>query len=245
MIIVAISGWAKSGKDTAAKILIDDYCFNRVAFADPLKNTVAQQFDFDRASLDTQAMKESPILGMPVRPKDPFTKMLAEFMFKEYRTKSGRQCENFIYARMTGEKELQFMGLMKAVDKNGVEEYWPEPLYWTRRSLMMLEGSSKRATNPDYWVDKAIRTARSQNKELVVISDLRYRNEIYATKMALGEGDKLITVRINRFDDSPSGDPSERDLDDAEFDVTIENRGSIDDFYKSVNDFAKTIAAKK
>jgi hypothetical protein len=234
--IVAISGWAKSGKDTAAKILISDYGFNRVAFADPLKNTVADQFNFERNSLDTQALKEAPILTMRVEPKDPFTRMLSEFMIKEFRTLGGKQCHEFVYTKFEGDKEPQFVGIC-----GDGENMWPEPVFWTRRSLMMLEGSSKRATNPNYWVEKAIKTARAQNKEYIVISDLRYRNEIYAVKMALGGADSLTTVRINRFDDSPSGDPSERDLDQAEFDVVIENRGSIDDFYGDVNELAKSL----
>lgn len=230
MKVVAISGWARSGKDTAAKILIEDYGFNRIAFADPLKNTVAEQFGFERQSLDNQSLKETPVLSMPVKPKDPFTKMIAEFMIKEFRTKSGHQCESFTYRTLEKGDSPQFMGLYHGLNGKNEEEYWPEPVYWTRRALMMLEGSSKRSTNPDYWVEKAIGTARSQNKERIVISDLRYKNEIYAMKMALGDGDELTTVRVNRFESTSSEDPSERDLDDTTFDIVIENRGTKEEF---------------
>jgi len=246
MLIIALSGWAKSGKDTAAKILISDYGFSRVAFADPLKNTVAQQFDLERQSLDDQALKEAPLLDMMVEPRDPFTRMIAEFMHKEFRTKTGKQCDSFYYHYNSEDiADASFLGVMSGPDETGELVQWMEPLYWTRRALMMVEGSSKRSTNPNYWVDRAIKTARSQNKELVVISDLRYKNEIYAMKMALGNDDELVTVRINRFENSPSSDPSERDLDDAEFDLYIENRGSIDEFYKNVNEFAKKVSSRK
>jgi dephospho-CoA kinase len=35
--LVGLTGYARSGKDTAAQVLINDG-FNRVAFADPMKN---------------------------------------------------------------------------------------------------------------------------------------------------------------------------------------------------------------
>jgi hypothetical protein len=36
--IIGLTGYAQSGKDTAAKILTDNYKFERVAFADPIRN---------------------------------------------------------------------------------------------------------------------------------------------------------------------------------------------------------------
>src|SRR5271165_2947097 len=114
MKVVAISGWAKSGKDTAAKILISDYGFNRVAFADPLKNTVAEQYGFERQSLDDQSLKEAPVLTMQVEPRDPYTRMIAEFMHKEFRTKFGKQCESFYYNYNGPDiADASFLGVMR------------------------------------------------------------------------------------------------------------------------------------
>lgn len=36
--IIGLSGYARSGKDTVSKILVEDYKFTRVAFADPIRN---------------------------------------------------------------------------------------------------------------------------------------------------------------------------------------------------------------
>lgn len=36
--IIGLSGFARSGKDTVAEILVNDYGFERVAFADPIRN---------------------------------------------------------------------------------------------------------------------------------------------------------------------------------------------------------------
>lgn len=35
--IIGLSGYARSGKDTVARILVEDYKFTRVAFADPIR----------------------------------------------------------------------------------------------------------------------------------------------------------------------------------------------------------------
>jgi hypothetical protein len=230
MKVVAVSGWIGSGKDELAKQLIANFGFKRVAYADPLKDIVAEQFGFDRASLDDRILKEAPLLNMPVVPKDKFTQNLCEFMITEFRTESGERCKSF-RTNLDGD----FFG-QTAEDKR-------ERVYWTRRALCILEGSTKRTANPDYWVNRAISTARNQGLELVVISDLRYKNELATTRAALVRGDVFVAVRVNRFDTCESQDPSERDLDDAKFDIVVENRGTLEEFEKGVSILAADIVA--
>jgi len=226
MKVIAISGWVKSGKDTAANLLINEFGFTRVGFADKLKDNVAEDYDLDRASLDDQAQKELPLLHMPVKGLDGFTKNLSTFLIREFRTKDGVRPVDSVYQDVDGVNT--FMGVLPDNSR--------EIVYWTRRALCILEGSTKRTADPDYWVKIAVKTAKRTGKNLVVISDLRYRNELSTTKMALEAGDELVTVRVNRFDDTESKDPSERDLDNAEFDVVIENRSTLEEFLTSVRD---------
>ena len=40
-ILLLLSGWSQSGKDSVAKILVESYDFQRFAFADPIKEDVA------------------------------------------------------------------------------------------------------------------------------------------------------------------------------------------------------------
>lgn len=222
MKVVAISGWSTSGKDTLANLLIKEYGFKRIGFADPLKDNVARDFNLDRASLDDQNLKNQPLLDMPVSLRDGFTKNLGAFMVREFRTKDGKIC-----------------GIGKFVDVDGVTDFYGyddqgnlEKLYWTRRALCILEGSTKRTADADYWVKRAMQNAKENGIELVVISDLRYRNELAGIKSSLDESDTLLTVRVNRFDTHPtnSTDPSERDLDNAEFDVVLENRATFQEY---------------
>lgn len=109
--------------------------------------------------------------------------------------------------------------------------------YWTPRALCILEGSVKRSVRTNYWVKRVVDKVNSDSESLVVISDLRYRSEVDQLKEAFGEN--LITVRINRFETSPSEDPSERDLDNYNFDVTIDNKGSLEEFLNKVNNVIK------
>lgn len=213
MRIIAISGWKRSGKDTLASHLVEAYGYKQISFARPLKDSVSEQFDIERWMIDDQKVKESPILSMPVYAKDAFSEMLVKFMWKELRREDGLQAE-FMQIEPTTNRAY---GLI--VDKP------VSPMYWTPRALCILEGSTKRAASPDYWVSKAIKTANEINPNATyIISDLRYRSEIQGIKDALSQKDQLITVRINRFDDSPSSDPSERDLDNADFDIVIANK---------------------
>lgn len=209
MKVIAISGWKRSGKDTVAEYLIKEHGFTRFGFADTLKDMVAEQYGIPRSHCDDPNFKEEPILTMPVQTKDKFGETIHNFMRGEFRP-----------------------GDMSGGDS---------PLFWTPRALCILEGSVKRSARTDYWVKKVVDNIYKVDGEKVannqevyaVISDLRYRSELGQLREAFGSD--LITVRINRFEDCPSTDPSERDLDNAEFDVVLSNTGTLEELYEKVN----------
>jgi adenylate kinase family enzyme len=100
--------------------------------------------------------------------------------------------------------------------------------FWTPRALAILEGSIKRSVNSRYWVQRALQTIAKNEK--VVLTDMRYGSEMtQIVEFAEKNDQNLVTVRIERFNSSPSSDPSERDLDNADFDITIDNRGDLKD----------------
>lgn len=189
--IICISGWKRSGKDTAANLLIEKYGAKRIGFADPLKDLVSELFPVERMATDSPVLKEAPLYHMPVKAKDGFSKNVTEFMSGEL--------------------------------KHG---------YWTPRALCILVGSTMRSVDSDFWVKKAL--AKVEPGGLYVIADARYKNEIDTIKSL---SPSVLSLRINRFDESPSTDPSERDLDDYKFDHTIYNKGTLEDFLESVDNF--------
>ncbi len=219
--LICFSGWKGAGKDECAKYLIERHNAIRVALADPLKNMVSKEYGVDRSSLDDPKRKELPILEMPVEPKDAYTKMIAEFMFKEFRNKIGLPPHDFYWS------EHGFVGVFKNRDFEGRDSNMTlyDHLYWTPRALAILKGSTNRAVNPNFWTDKAFESIEDSlglnRKNLVVVTDVRYKSELVQFKERFGKD--VVFVRVNRFKESPSQDPSERDLDDAEFDFYVDN----------------------
>jgi hypothetical protein len=203
MKVIAISGWKGSGKDTVAGYLIKNYGAVRTAFADPLKDMTAAEYEIERSWMDDPAFKEKPLLELPVTPKDGFSEMIANFMTKEFKPgPDGR-------------------------------------MYWTPRALCILKGSTNRSVDKQYWVQRAMSDISKKKAELNVITDLRYRSEAEQLKEKFGTN--LILVRINRFEKSPSSDPSERDLDSYEFDFYIDNTRDLTDTYRQADEIIAKI----
>jgi hypothetical protein len=213
MKLIAISGWKQNGKDTLADYLIAKHGATRVSFADPLKDLAAAEYGIPREDLDLPSRKEQPILSMPVDPQDAFSRMLSEFMFKEFRDAGGAQPTEFDYVQ----------GKFQGINQGSYTQ-----LFWTPRALAILKGSSNRAVRSDFWVAQAIKLANTK-EGIVVISDLRYKSELKQMRDAFG--DKMTTLRVQRYDTSPSSDPSERDLDDGVFDFHVENKGTLEELY--------------
>lgn len=196
MFVIALNGWKQSGKDTTAEFLEDAYGFTRYAFADTLKDLVANTYKIPRASLDDPKLKEKALPQYPVNPKDPFGKMITDYMKAEF-----------------------------SVVKN--------KKYWNPRSLAILEGSVKRSVNTQHWVNTITRSITTSTTTKAVITDLRYRSEVEELRKVFDK-QQLLIVRINRWDESPSVDPSERDLDDFNFDIVIENREGIEELHRQI-----------
>jgi adenylate kinase family enzyme len=90
--------------------------------------------------------------------------------------------------------------------------------FWTPRALCILEGSAKRAVHSNYWTSRIVSQMHPDRK--YVISDLRYRSEADTLRMLLPK-QELQLIRINRFPTVDTNDPSERDLDQYNFDNSI------------------------
>ena len=213
--VICISGYKFSGKDTCANYLVEKYGAVRVSLADPLKDLVSVEYGLDRASLDNPQLKEEPLLHLPVEPKDDFTRMISEFMFKEFRDERGRQPIKYV----TGDN---FCGIFSDAGQ--------EKLYHTPRSLCILKGSTNRIVKSNFWVEKTFEkideSLKNNPNRIVVVPDLRYKSEMLQFRKKFG--DDFNTIRITRHESSPSNDPSERDLDGSKFDFHVDNSGILE-----------------
>lgn len=226
--VVAFSGFKQSGKDSSVNYLVDKYNFRRISFADPLKDTVTKSFYIPREWLDDPKHKEKPLTEYPAPAADEFTKMVNQFMVREFRTTGG-------FPPAAADIRVRNGYLQTFTNE------W-ENLYHTPRSLAILVGSSMRAGDSAFWVKKAIDKIEELKCEGIsnfAISDLRYKSE--AKQLREVFGNELVTIRINRFDSSPSTDPSELDLVDYNHDFSVENKGTKEELFAKVDEIINTL----
>lgn len=104
----------------------------------------------------------------------------------------------------------------------------------TVRELLQGIGQGLRdAIDPNLWVK--ILFANTEGWSNYIIADVRYPNEVYAIKKRNG-----ILIRIDRKGAGAGNHSSETALDNyKEWDVHIENNGSIEDLFETMKIFIK------
>lgn len=104
----------------------------------------------------------------------------------------------------------------------------------TVRELLQGIGQGLRdAIDPNLWVK--ILFANTEDWSNYIIADVRYPNEVYAIKERNG-----ILIRIDRKGAGAGNHSSETALDDyKDWDVHIENNGSIEDLFEAMKIFIK------
>ena len=104
----------------------------------------------------------------------------------------------------------------------------------TVRELLQGIGQGLRdAIDPNLWVK--ILFANTKGWSNYIIADVRYPNEVYAIKKRNG-----VLIRIDRKGAGAGNHSSETALDNyKEWDVHIENNGSIEDLFEAMKIFIK------
>ena len=104
----------------------------------------------------------------------------------------------------------------------------------TVRELLQGIGQGLRdAIDPNLWVK--ILFANTEGWSNYIIADVRYPNEVYAIKKRNG-----VLIRIDRKGAGAGNHSSETALDDyKEWDIHIENNGSIEDLFETMRIFIK------
>jgi hypothetical protein len=217
--LILISGWKESGKDTVYNFLQRKYGFIRVAFADLLKDQTATMYPVKRDELDSTAWKAKPMLDYPVIAKDDFSDAVQRLIYNHFATAEG------LSPQANKDPELHLGRIDQVLCWDG------QPLFWTRRAILVMDGSTKRTFNPNYWIDAPLLGAKVH--PLIAVTDARYENEITrAVKLLEGEYD-IITFRVDTLKPPLSTDASERSLDNFSFDRRVVNEhDGIEKFYK-------------
>jgi hypothetical protein len=203
--ILALSGKAGSGKDTAFRLIEGVYGnqVHRVAFADVLKDKTSTLFSIPRTHFDSLSLKEQPLKQYPVVSTDPFSSIIINLLLA---TGSIKRLDGTI-----------------TKDINGGGHHTP-------RTLAILIGSVMRSIDPHHWV-RAAYDKMSPDK-LNIITDLRYESELdILTKMS----PHTLSLRIERDNlVSHSNDASETNLDHYPFDFYVRNNSHLVDYSGSL-----------
>lgn len=211
--IIGICGKAGSGKDTIADILVKDFGFVKVAFADPLKRVCKEIFEFSNEQL----------WGPSDKRNEPDFRYCRTPHQQGYDPVSGRPTTI----------DAEYLTPRYALQKLGTEwgrdcypDIWIE--YAMRVAKRLLSGGPL-----NYDPSVGLRTKYVSDPEIrgVVISDVRFINEVEGLRT---RGAKVIKVTrpMQGLKGTAATHRSETEQDaipDASFDEFIKNDGSLED----------------
>jgi len=136
-------------------------------------------------------------------------------------------------------KEIEDKRFMKAT-LGGDPEY---SVFWTPREIMQEFGAFYRKIDYDFWVKglrKFLHNELLKGHKDFIVTDVRYVNEVKFIKSKKG-----ILVHISRDTDNEihgANHESEINLDEyKDFDINVDNSGSLDDLKKASYDIVKAI----
>jgi hypothetical protein len=225
--IIAFCGQAGSGKDTAADFLVKNHGFVKVAFADVLKRVCREIFDFSDEQLwGSSAERNKPDTRYARFALNPMTatREVHGEQVGEYRdTEKGRE---FVPQYLTPRHALQQLGT-----EYGRECY---PNIWVEYALrvadkLLHKSGVLRSVHYSYTQQDGLRVTNvpvGPKPAGVVISDVRFKNEIDAIRAA---GGKIIRLKRGQGLEGAAGqhrsEAEQRELPDDLFDKIIDNRG--------------------
>jgi len=134
---------------------------------------------------------------------------------------------------------------LRLTDVLGPEDDWEvaKELPEVRRLLQALGTEAGRnILGENVWVDAAFRVV-DEIPGPVVITDVRFPNELHYVEGWCGSGRYGLTVRVERPSLPPNTDlhPSETALDDAAFDYGVRNDGTVADLHVQADNIALSL----
>jgi len=94
--IIGLCGKKYSGKDTVGQYLVDNYGYERAAFADLLKQSVAALFGITREEVD-EWKDESKAIYVTVSPDYDYTSMVASMTWREFLQRYGTESHREVF----------------------------------------------------------------------------------------------------------------------------------------------------
>lgn len=180
--IIGISGFIGSGKGTVSDILVEEYNFTKISFADRLKDTVAIIFDWPRDLIegqdpDSRAWREHP---------DPWW---SEELGYNFSPRMAMQRVGTDCLRKGLDDNIWVLTVKKILQENPETDFViPDIRFYNERDLIRAMGGEmwrvKQGNDPD-WTHKAISDNRYDTtwmKEHPEIHESEWRWMDYATE---------------------------------------------------------------
>ena len=102
--IVGLSGQKRSGKDTIAAYLVKEHNFERKAFADPLKRSVAALFDIPYSEVDKLKLDDDLLVGIGSNGKPEYDQWIQyegfrALSFREFLQRYGTESHRDVFGQ--------------------------------------------------------------------------------------------------------------------------------------------------
>jgi hypothetical protein len=183
--IIGLAGFKGSGKDTVAAYLVKKHGFERKAYADPLKQSIAALFDIPFTEVD--------------RLKNDDRARVAIGDLEEQR-------------RLFPIPEYPVMSFRQILQRYGTEAH-------------------RDVFGQDFWLEYTLPSNGYYSGRSIVVTDVRFANEVKRIKDFGGS-----IWLVDRVTDRSSFDPHASEKLDFGTDLTVPNRGTIDDLYARIEE---------
>lgn len=209
MQLIGLSGYARSGKDEAAKVLVEEFGFKRIAFADKLR-------DFLYA-LDPIVTVKNVDATINVKDGETIKRL---YIDKETRATVPLSVD---------------IRVRQVIDKHGWDGYKETEYGKEIRGLLQRLGTEagRNTLWDSIWIDAALHDLDEQGR--YVVTDARFPNEAEAILSRSGQLWRITRAGVGPANQHAS----ETSLDDFKgFSWYVENNGTLEEFKENVRTVA-------
>lgn len=204
-LIIAVAGFAGSGKDTACDYLVDKHGFKKTSFAAPLKQMAKIAFGFTDEQLYGPSSKREE--------QDP------RYPFSGICLACGQDCEAMIpheavawHCRPCNRDYPMFINARVALQTLGTE--------WGRRLTTNI------------WANAGVNHMLMNEGDRWCLSDLRFKNEFEAVKAA---GGRVIRLMRGQIQHNHASETELLSIPLGDFDMAIHNHGELNKLFIGID----------
>lgn len=204
--IIGLCGYAGTGKDTVADLLVHHAGFSKIAFADALRAEAAEGFCVEPIVFTRRELKDKPLSELALR-RAPL-EMRGAILSSMSGTDTFGPIDGWLDAPRTPRQILQWWGSEYRRAQNS--------LYWVEKAKQRMHELAERGHGR------------------VAITDVRFQNEATLIRDMLGEVWQLVRPGIDAGTTTEGAHQSASDGTQFAPEAVIRNAGTLDDLRSTV-----------